>query len=179
MFPDAGYADCHLDVCGEDPVDIDAFLLLPARGPGGRCRGALRFLRRATGLSRLLGTGGSRRGPACRGCLLPATPLGGDLPGFRYVPGSNPAQGVTVFPAEINLVCLAIEPERPGLDVVRVAAYVTGDFYPSDSRHRLVPNRSVSIVSNPTTRLGRGHAFSLPHAGKAVRGVWMNGSQMR
>lgn len=43
MFPNAGYADCHLYVCREDPVDIDAFLLLPARGPGGRRRGAPAF----------------------------------------------------------------------------------------------------------------------------------------
>ena len=196
MFPDAGYADCHLDVCGEDPVDIDTFLLLHARVLGGRRRGALRFLRlRATGPSRLLGTGGSRRGPAGRGCLLPRTAgfrirprpatvlpavlSGGALPGFRYVPGCNPAQGITVFPAEVNLVCLAIEAERPGLDVVRVAAYVTGEFYLSDSRHRRVPNRSVSIVSNPATRPGRGHAFPLPHAVKAVRGLQMNDSQMR
>src|SRR5207248_7505887 len=102
----------HLDIRGEDPVDVDA--LLPPRA--GR-------LRRA-------GRAGTR--PA----TVPAsTRPGGDLPGLRYVPGGHPAQGVAVLPAEVDLVRRAVEFEGPGLDVLGIAAHIAGTRYLSDTCH--------------------------------------------
>ncbi len=66
------------------------------------------------------------------------------LPGFRYVPSGNLTQVFTVFGTKINLVRLAVESERRGLDVLRVAAHITGAHYLSNNRHRPYPNSSAS-----------------------------------
>src|SRR5205809_816511 len=64
MFPYAGRFGCHLDVCGKDPIDIDAFLVPPAGGLGR--------LLRAVGLRpRRSRTAGLR--PLCRGLCLAVT----------------------------------------------------------------------------------------------------------
>jgi hypothetical protein len=76
--------------------------------------------------------------------VAPLTLPGGDLPGLRRIPSYSLVQAVTVFRAEVNLVPLAIESERACLDVIRVAAQVTGEYLLSNGRHWTHPN----LVSN-------------------------------
>src|SRR5689334_11392455 len=133
-------------------------LRLRAAGLGRLLRRSHHLLRlRTAGLGFLSGPSGLRPGTASLDCLLrrtaglrpvavaPLTSPGGDLPGFRHIPGYNLVQAVTVFRAEVNLIPLAVESEGPCLDVVRVATQVTGECFLSNGRHWNLPTWSVMI----------------------------------
>src|SRR5581483_5619547 len=77
-----------------------------------------------------------------------------------------------VLRAQVDLIRLAIELERPGRDVLHVAAQITGERYPGDSRHRVVPNRSVVhlVARDRATRPGHGHACP-PGGGEFISGA--------
>lgn len=84
---------------------------------------------------------------------------GGGCPGIRYVSGCGLAEALAVLRAKVNLVGLAIEPYRAGLDVFCLAADITGERYLSYSSHRsFIPAESSDGISviGPAVCLERG-----------------------
>jgi hypothetical protein len=73
---------------------------------------------------------GARPAPVAAGYVR-----AGDCPGPRYVSDCGLAETVTILSAKVNLIHIAVEPHRAGLDVFCFPADITGERYLSKSSH--------------------------------------------